>query len=753
MKIIELYVAEFGCMKDRKFTLDSGLNVIFGSNESGKSTLMLFIKFMLYGLPGRRSADRERALSRDGRRAAGTMLAEHGGKRYLVERRATASARGETVKVTDLGTGETLGSEPWEILVGVPLEAYESSCCISQMKASEISRAGAASAIDNMLASADESVDAERVLSRLDAVRKEYKLNRGEGGILFDTALEISKLREKQKDATDKHLRLNDISEKLARSEDRLEELTRGCEKSERVLRELRYVELLRRFDKLDGLRAERETVKSELSELDNETGVDGFMPDEAHVAAVKGAYLAYREAQKKAETRREQYSALPEPSEEYKNYVHVGERIEEKGGIDASLSEIRTCDRAAKSKKRTGAVLAAVGGALALVGILLYSKIFLLTAICTLGVIAAVLGIALIASSGKSRQKRDALCAEYGKSFSELDGYIRQCLDALKTSRAADAERSSARIRLEEAESEGERARERLISLLERTVSVTDRSHDALRALVESEAQRIIEMCRRRRELSVRIATADGQISSLETELSPYDRDALRASVTVDADTVTEEVIENAERTDKFNRLARSEMEKKVRELRETSIMLRAGLSQSPAELADRICVLEEKLEKDTEYYDALMLAKESIEAASLSMSGNVTPEISRVAGELLALVSGGAHTSVQTDKSLALSVEDGGFLVSSETLSGGTRDAAYIALRVSLMLRLFGEELPVLMLDETLCQLDDGRARGVLSVLAALPQRPQCLVFTCHTRESVLCREEGIAFSETVL
>ena len=329
MRIIELYAAEFGCMKDKRFTLDDGLNVIFGSNESGKSTLMLFIKFMLYGLPGRRSADRERALSRDGRRAAGSMLAEKDGRRYLVERVATGSTRSDTVKVTDLTTGETLGGEPWEILVGVPLEAYESSCCISQMKAAEISRTGAASAIENMLVSADESVDVEKVLARLDAVRKEYKLNRGEGGILFDTALDISRLREKQKDATEKHLQLCDVSETLARSQDKLETLNESCERSESVLRELRYVELLRRFDRLDALHAESESVKAELEALDTRETQNGFLPDETHVASIKSAYLAYREAQKKASARREQYDILPTLTDEQKNHALVGEKIQ----------------------------------------------------------------------------------------------------------------------------------------------------------------------------------------------------------------------------------------------------------------------------------------------------------------------------------------------------------------------------------------------------------------------------------------
>ena len=51
MRIRELYIAEFGGIKNKKIELDAGqkLNIIYGENESGKSTIFLFIKFMFYG--------------------------------------------------------------------------------------------------------------------------------------------------------------------------------------------------------------------------------------------------------------------------------------------------------------------------------------------------------------------------------------------------------------------------------------------------------------------------------------------------------------------------------------------------------------------------------------------------------------------------------------------------------------------------------------------------------------------------------
>ena len=49
MKIEELYLAGFGRFSNKRIVLQDGLNLIFGENEAGKTTLQHFIVGMLYG--------------------------------------------------------------------------------------------------------------------------------------------------------------------------------------------------------------------------------------------------------------------------------------------------------------------------------------------------------------------------------------------------------------------------------------------------------------------------------------------------------------------------------------------------------------------------------------------------------------------------------------------------------------------------------------------------------------------------------
>jgi DNA repair exonuclease SbcCD ATPase subunit len=93
MRIEKLDIKGFGRFSEKQLNFTDGLNVLYGPNESGKSTLQLFIKAMLYGLKGGR-ATREGIPSQlnrlkpwEGRTYSGVMeYTLQDGRKYRVER-------------------------------------------------------------------------------------------------------------------------------------------------------------------------------------------------------------------------------------------------------------------------------------------------------------------------------------------------------------------------------------------------------------------------------------------------------------------------------------------------------------------------------------------------------------------------------------------------------------------------------------------------------------------------------------------
>ena len=92
MKIRELYLRSFGKFSEKKVVFHDGINVIYGENESGKSTVHTFIKSMLFGLErGRGRASHNDTFSlyepwENPNYYAGKLRFESGGKQFCLSR-------------------------------------------------------------------------------------------------------------------------------------------------------------------------------------------------------------------------------------------------------------------------------------------------------------------------------------------------------------------------------------------------------------------------------------------------------------------------------------------------------------------------------------------------------------------------------------------------------------------------------------------------------------------------------------------
>lgn len=740
MRIIDLYVAEFGCLKDVRISLSDSLNIISGDNESGKSTVMLFIKFMLYGLPRKtsKSYDRERSISFDGHRAAGSMTVESGGRRYKIERQAVAAGKvSETLRITDLYDGSTLSGEPGELFLGVPCEVFENSCGISQMKVSDINKAQTAGAIENMLVSADESIDVKKILDRIDSVRKEFRLNKGEGGILYREEQRIAELSSMLDSATKKHLSLNETSARLDKKNQELERIKTELDRSEAVLDQAKSIGILERFDTLDANKRMLEEKERSLDELTNSMSYGDFTPSVSHLSALRSAIGQLETAKQRRQQRQEEYSGIARFADKHDPLVFTGEKIESSGGKAKIMSDVERLRKSSSVKRISGIVTLIAGIICAVAGIIVPLFPVRVGLIAT-GAISFIFGIYLLSGAQISQKQQNAICDEYGKPYGELEAYLSLCTEKLKESRIIGGDAVIAESKLTAAREDVSAAEESLNTLLALT-GKSDR--DNVESAAKQEIQRLSALLEQKDNAQRELYALKAIIDNDTAFLTAYDRDALKKAV---GDTAMS--VEDAERIVKFNKAKKESCTREILYLTENLASLRAEAKQDPVEISDSLLALRQHLDRDTEYFEALMLAKQSIEQASVTLSGNVTPEISKRASEMLSLVSDGRHSSMQTTKNLDLSVEQDGFGVAAELLSGGTRDLAYLCLRIALMLRLFEDELPPLVMDEALCQLDDTRAELTLSLLQRLTDTGlQCILITCHSREEELCRKNG--------
>ena len=750
MKIIQLNVSEFGCMKDRKIEPEGALNIIYGENESGKSTLLLFIKFMLYGLT-RRSAtnsERERSVSWSGHRAAGSMTFSHGDKTYRIERSFNESGRSgsEKLSVICLDSGEEIDTEksPGEYFLGVPREVFESTACVGQMRSSEINGDKLAYGIENMLSAADESVDTTKILKSLDSVRVGYRHKNKTGGSLFEDEQKMNAIRQRIERAHESSQNLAETERKLKTAKDSYTVAKAAFEQKDALLVELNKVNIIKRFDALRDNEKLMGDVLSRVEQKDADMKKGDFLPDRSHTAELKIAARAFSEAEKSYNAKKEEYDR------ESKNncdseLVSLGEKLEAAGGKAAVLFEIER--RRAKAKAaRSRAVILLVIGLIAAVagGVAALLAFFAGAAAIAALPIAVVLAVLSFKAVGRCNAEIDSIAAGYSSSPSELPEKLDRCAAELIAYRQVMT--SQARLEAErlEAERSFDDKKKALLDIINKTTECADATIDA----AALEYKRIESYISERESLSRDAQALLRMIDAEREALSHYDEAELRASITVDPSEITPKMIAEAERERSFFGEKARKLSDMISALEGERIMLRAN-AEDPLPLGDALAELEEKYKSDREFYDALTLAMDSIEQASSVLRGSVTPVISQKAGEILDKLSDGRYSVMRTNSTLGFSLDKDGYGVKSDSLSAGTKDAAYLALRLSLFMRIFGTELPPLVLDESLCQLDEKRAERMLRLLGGLGDEGiQTLLFSSHKREEQICDTVGIEY-----
>ena len=150
-----------------------------------------------------------------------------------------------------------------------------------------------------------------------------------------------------------------------------------------------------------------------------------------------------------------------------------------------------------------------------------------------------------------------------------------------------------------------------------------------------------------------------------------------------------------------------------------------------------------EQELQQDI---DALELARSQIEKISeeyyLEMADEMNGEISK----WISLLTKGTYDSARLDKDGKLWILAEEREVPPESLSRGTLEQIYLALRLAVGSVLMQEEDMPIFLDEAFAMYDDVRLAETLKALAKT--RKQIFIFTCQKREAAILQQEAIAY-----
>lgn len=744
MIIKSLHIISFGGLRNRDIELSSGVNVMEGLNESGKSSAAMFIKFIFYGLSSKSTkatgaSERQRYINRITGQAAGYIMAESDdGQLYRLERALITSddapAR-ERVRIIHQTTGDVItGQNPGEYFFGVPADVFVNTCFLSQIANTKPEMKGlgtskASGAVENLLTTADENVDIRYAISRLDNTRRELLHKNKAGGEISELKEKRSTLISELQTNAERASEILTVSTSLDDIKKRIAELEETQERCKGVFSALEKINLKRRLDSAAQTRTKIERLQHSLAELDQSPLGEGFadalLESERDIRAYDEECAAFDE--KIVQLRSVSDEELSDPSD--------------------VIEEIHRTDSSSRTQLSV-AIALIIAGVIGLgVSFLLYwfnTELYILPLVMTLALVS--LGVVFMLRHAKAQKNLAAMLEKWdAESVDEVETAVQEKMNVLNRNRMLTLERermknslAAAKLRFDAAEQRiGELARSANLSVSDDIYATMDQLHRICDG-VQNE----------RKQMQEKIVHLSGRLEAMNEQLNGVNP----ASAELDAYTVLEtpygklaaeldsDGIRNAIREREFTENALRSALKRKSALEERLTEL-GRLNRTPDETATMISALDERICELTLRHDACELAENALRRAGESMRSNVVP---RIASEASILLSGAApHDRILLDGNWNAGLADGNECLPPEHLSRGTADLAYIALRIALVKEVFRGETPVIVLDESFAHIDATRIRGMFRQLTD----GQYLIFTCRKDEADAATQLGCA------
>ena len=146
----------------------------------------------------------------------------------------------------------------------------------------------------------------------------------------------------------------------------------------------------------------------------------------------------------------------------------------------------------------------------------------------------------------------------------------------------------------------------------------------------------------------------------------------------------------------------------------------------------------------------NSIKIAKEALEAAYEKAKQNITPEFTAKLKECISKISTNKYQNVNfsDENGLRIEIQNGDY-VPVESLSIGTIDQMYLALRINSISEIVEEKLPII-LDEAFAYYDDNRIKNILKYINTEYAENQIIIFTCSNREEKALEEMNIEYNK---
>lgn len=638
--IIRHMQGTFGTLDGEQLRLDTGLNIIYAPNESGKSTWCAFLRAMLYGIDTSQRAragfvpDKQKYAPWSGKPMAGELELEQGGKCITIRRWTEAKSaplRGFSAVYTgtDIPVPGMTAADAGEQLTGVSAEVFARTAFIGQGGLVVTGTPELEKRISAIVTSGEEASS----YTEADAQLRAWLRRRRSG----------------------QHGALPELEGRITTVEEQLHRLERNAQEQAACAAELRQTD------------AELQTVTEQMNaarQRQRRAALSSMGEEKSNLRTLE---QALEQARRDAAARR---TALEQ--------THFGVQTPDEAGETAERDAQRAAALAGTAEhggKPYFWIAALVLAALcAVLGYLVAQPLYY--AAIALAVLTAMLLV--VARSGKKRaQEASAALGKLLRSYGaqDADGIYYQA----EVHRAAYRACAAAMQAEQKAAAALEDAREHQCETHERLLQSLD------------------------------FESGTGEAAAL------YQRKCALESV--------------------CTRL-------RTQQAQLTGAALAIG---DPMALKSEHAQLLEQRDALERQYAAIALAIETLGRADVELQSRFSPQLAQKAADYMDYLTDGRYDELVLARDLSAKARSADDPTPRDTayLSAGTADLLYLSVRLALCeLTCPADDPCPLVLDDTLVNFDDARARRAMALFHEIAQHRQVILFTCHERD---CPAQG--------
>lgn len=700
--------ATFGKLEHETLTLKPGLNVICAPNEWGKSTWCAFLVNMLYGIDTRARAsgntmpDKDRYAPWSGMPMSGRIELCWNGRDITIERTSNARTPMGIFRAYETESGldvpELNGSNCGQMLLGVERSVFSRAGFIRLTDLPVAQDEALRRRLNNLVTTGDESGTADRLGQTLRDLKNKCRSNKA-NGLIPEAEARRDTLRQ-QLDS------LQDLQQRTQSLQIRQQELQEQIRQLENHKQALDYAKYLEETEKLQNAKQAAKEAKDRRNALEEEVSQ---LPEGEETQLLQLADQLIQE-QLRLQAQRD---AMPQKPEE-PEVPSIFAKLTPQEALEQVQKDLDRWNGLQKKKKRTGAVIYAIAGALAAVVALVILAAPLSYAVAGLGLAVAVAAVVSgIAGNSKVRKEAQQLQNKYpGKApdtwLTEAQTYARESTVYSQS----------------------------LQDHTDREQTLTQKEEDLHKRIREFAGD--IPVAKKRQQLE--------QAQHLRADLEKANREVYRAEEFAKALEEMSQPVQPPEEQDVLNYSYRQTVDiLDSAKFEQRQVQLKLAECDGQRQLQGHEAQLRSSLEKEKQrilrleaYYDAIEMAQVALSKAGTALQRRFAPKISKRTQELFQGMTGARYQKVvmAEDMRLSIAAADEDTLREAQRRSDGTVDQLYLALRLAVAEELT-PDAPV-VLDDALVRFDDARLAAAMTILAEEAKEKQVILFTCQNREA---------------